>query len=391
MNTQEKIRLKFRDLFHEEPLLIFAPGRVNLIGEHTDYNEGFVMPAAIDKGIWFAVAPSTKPQSVIYSGRYGESISIDHTSLEKVNKPLWANYLLGVLHRLNSCGYHTGSFNCVFDGNLPDGAGLSSSAAMECGFIAAVNELFALNVPVREMVEIAQWAEHHYVGVKCGIMDQFASMMGKANHVIMLDCRTLEHRHDPLELEGYTILLLDSSVKHSLASSEYNDRRAACEQGVAIIREKFPDTGSLRDVTIDQLKTCKTILPDPIFERCLYVVQENQRVLQASEHLRNGDIQSFGEKMYVSHHGLSEQYEVSCKELDFLVDFTKPYPEIAGARMMGGGFGGCTINLVQQQIIPEFVPAITEAYQKAFGQQLKHYIVNTSNGASVERQFENAG
>lgn len=382
MNPEVEIRSKFIERYGTEPLIVRSPGRINLIGEHTDYNGGFVMPASIDKEIIFAVAPSDHRSSV-YAMRYEEEIEIDISNPEKVNEPKWANYLLGVLYQLNREGFPVKSFNCVFGGNVPMGAGLSSSAAMECGFAFALNELFDLHIPKLKIISMAQWAEHHYVGVKCGIMDQFASVMGKEGHVILLDCRSLSFRYTPINLKDHTIVLCDTRVKHSLVDSEYNTRRNECEKGVSILKKYYPNLESLRDVTEEMLIKHRVEFPGKVYNRCIYVVQEIQRVQDAAKFLEDGNLKAFGKKMYETHEGLSALYEVSCKELDFLVEQARQLPEVLGSRMMGGGFGGCTINIVKNTFVNEFERRLKEAYKKTFNIDMPTYQVNVQGGTSV--------
>jgi galactokinase len=272
MNQLEaNISSKFVELFEKEPLIVRSPGRINLIGEHTDYNDGFVMPAAIDKEVVFAVSESDDGKSKVYSIKYDQFFEIDLNHPAKVEKPAWANYLLGILHQLKSQGHQLKPFNCVFGGDVPMGAGLSSSAAIECGFAFAMNELNQLKIARLSIIKMAQWAEHNYVGVLCGIMDQFASVMGKENHVILLDCRSLTHKYSPINLKDYIIILCDTKVKHSLVDSEYNTRRSECETGVKILREHFPEIKSLRDVTPAMVQQYRASLPGKVFDRCLYI------------------------------------------------------------------------------------------------------------------------
>jgi galactokinase len=382
-NPESEIRSSFLKLFGKEPLIIRSPGRINLIGEHTDYNDGFVMPAAIDKEIFFAIAPSDSNASTVYALKYKQQFAIDIHHPEKVKDPKWANYLLGVLFQLKQHGFKVKPFNCVFGGDVPMGAGLSSSAAMECGFAFALNELFDLQVPKLEIITMSQWAEHNFVGVMCGIMDQFASVMSKEGHVIMLDCRSLTHRYVPIDLKDYTIVLCDTKVKHSLVDSEYNTRRNECEKGVSILQKHFDYVKSLRDVTLDMLIKHQAEFPSKVYDRCLYVVEEIQRVQEASHALENGDLKAFGKKMFETHEGLSKLYEVSCKELDFLVDEAKQFKEVLGARMMGGGFGGCTINIVKNDFVTEFERQLKESYKRTFNIDMPTYDVNVRGGTSV--------
>jgi galactokinase len=371
---------KFWDLYDVKPLVIRAPGRINLIGEHTDYNDGFVMPAAIDKEITFAIAPSEDETSTIYAMAYNEFYTADLDNPQPVEAPKWANYLLGVLRQFVDKEYSLKPFKCVFGGNIPVGAGLSSSAALETGFAFALNELNDLKVDRESMIKMAQWSEHNFVGVKCGIMDQFASMMGEDGKVIVLDCRSLEYEYSPLQLTDYSIVLCNTGVKHSLVDSEYNTRRSECEQGVKLLKPFYPGIKSLRDVAQGMLDEHRGIFPGKVYQRCAYVVQEIKRVQDASKDLQHGNLTAFGQKMFETHHGLSSMYEVSCPELDFLVDHAKNASGVLGARMMGGGFGGCTINIIHQKNIESFIASATDAYRKAFNLELIAYIVHVKSG-----------
>jgi galactokinase len=370
----------FREAFGTEPLLVRSPGRVNIIGEHTDYNEGFVLPAAIDKAIYVAIGKRDDDTIRLFSREFGQSHTTTLTDVHPTRG--WANYILGVVDQLQKRGYKVGGFNLVFDGDVPIGAGLSSSAAVECATTFALSKLFDLNIDRKEITDIAQKAEHTYAGVRVGIMDMFASVFGKKNHVIKLDCRTLDYEYVPLNMEGVKIVLLNTNVKHSLASSEYNTRRQECEQGVAWIKEHEPDVNSLRDATLEMLD--KYVKPkDPtVDKRCRYVVEEIGRLLQGCEDLRNGHLDDLGKKMFLTHDGLSKQYEVSCKELDFLVDAVRNNPAVLGARMMGGGFGGCSINLVREEAIDELIATTTRAYKQGMGMDLTAYIAQVEDGTS---------
>ena len=382
------IQSKFRKIFNREPLVIRAPGRINLIGEHTDYNDGFVMPAAIDKEIFFGISPSDDRRSVIYSMKYDERLEVDPDRPLPLEKPKWANYLLGVLYQFKERGYPVDPFYCVFGGNVPLGAGMSSSAAMECGFAFALSEYNLLNVPKIEMIKMAQWAEHHYVGVQCGIMDQFASVMGKEGHVILLDCRSLQHRYAPLNLRNSHIVLCDTKVKHSLVDSEYNARRRECESGVKTLQKFYPDLKNLRDASEEMLLKHKGEFSPVVYKRCLYVVQEIARVQEASSDLDKGDLRSFGKKMFETHEGLSQLYEVSCKELDFLVAEASKFDGVSGARMMGGGFGGCTINLVQAGQTEKFITHMKGRYKSAFDIDMPTYEVKVVDGTGRVKEEE---
>ncbi len=378
----EEIKKRFEALFSSEPVLISAPGRINLIGEHTDYNDGYVLPAAINKRIIFAVAPNSEGKHKFYSNDLNESIELPANQIQTCDKQ-WANYLLGVIAQFQKAGKEIDGINCVFGGDIPLGAGLSSSAALETGFAFALNHIFNFDFERLEMVKMSQMAEHEYAGVKCGIMDQFASMFGAENKVIQLDCRSLEYKHFPLELKNYDILLCDTQVKHSLASSEYNTRREECETGVEILSKHNASIKSLRDVKIEFLNEHKDEFDPIVFKRCKYVVEENQRLLDACDALSDGNVEIFGKLMYETHAGLSEEYEVSCSELDVLVEIARESGYVLGSRMMGGGFGGCTINLVQKDKVEEFILKATDIYKEKTNKKLKVYKVSIENGTSI--------
>jgi len=375
------VQQAFQEQFNRPPTIIVrSPGRINLIGEHTDYNHGFVLPAAIDKAIYVGVSASGNDAINLYSIDNQQSFST--TVQERQHSPmLWPDYIIGVADEMKKAGHDIKGFNAVVTGDVPVGAGLSSSAALECAVAFALNELFDLQLDKITMVKLSQKAENNFVGLQCGIMDQFASIMGKKGAVIKLDCDSLEYEYFPLNIEGYKVVLFDSQVKHSLASSEYNTRRKECAAGVAIIQQKYPQVNSLRDATKEMIH--ELITDELIKKRCLFVVEENGRLLQGCEDLAQGNLTAFGEKMFATHEGLSRQYEVSCRELDFLADLVKDHPAVAGARMMGGGFGGCTINLVKEDAIDTLVPDVEKAYKEKFGIQLKYYIASVENGTAI--------
>lgn len=376
------IQQKFEEKFQEKPLIIRAPGRVNLIGEHTDYNDGFVLPAAINKAIYLGMSARADDRIELVSIDLKESYSGQIDKIEQ-NDQHWTLYILGVVDQLQKSGIKVGGFNCVFSGDIPLGAGLSSSAALECGVAFGLNELFSLGLEKLQMVKMAQCAENEFVGVQCGIMDQFASMMGKKNAVIQLDCRSLDYTYNPIEMEGIDIVLFDSCVSHSLASSEYNTRRQQCEQGVRLIRQKYPEVNTLRDATQEMLDELVKDQDPVVYRRCRYVVQENRRLLEGCEDLKRGDVAAFGEKMFATHEGLSKNYEVSCPELDFLIECVKDHPAVLGARMMGGGFGGCTINLVRKEAIPDLIKEVAEKYLKTMEKSPKVYVAETESGVGI--------
>ncbi len=378
----EEIKQQFEELYNAQPIVVKSPGRINIIGEHTDYNEGFVLPAAIDKAAYLALSLRDDDEIHLMAHDLNETFSISINDLKPVGDISWPNYMLGAVAELQKKGVALKGFNAVLASDVPIGAGLSSSAAVECATIFALNELLQTNFSRMELVKMAQKAEHEYAGVMCGIMDQFASMMGKKEHVMKLDCRSLQYEYVPFKLEGIKILLLDTKVKHSLASSEYNTRRKECEQAVAWVREHEPTVHSLRDVTEAMLD--KFVLPkDKVIDmRSRFVVQEINRLIAACEDLQRGDINALGKKMFTTHDGLSKMYAVSCKELDLLVDFVRNNDAVIGARMMGGGFGGCTINLVKENAIPGLIEKITAAYIEKTGQELEAYVVSISDGTN---------
>lgn len=379
----QKIANEFSNRFNDQYILVKSPGRVNLIGEHTDYNEGFVLPAAIDKSIIFAMNVNDTGQVRLYSIDKNQKFSTDISGDIAKSDLGWVNYLLGVVVELRNHGYEIGGFDCVFGGNVPIGAGMSSSAALEGGVLYGLTDLFDLEIPPVEMARIAQKAENDFVGVQCGIMDQFVSLNGRKDNALKLDCRSLEHEYYPFDHEDIHIVLCDTGVRRELASSEYNVRRSQCEQGVAILQEYDPSIKSLRDVKLELLMTQEDEMDPTVFKRCKYVVEENKRVLQACMDLENNDLKSFGQRMFQSHVGLRYEYEVSCTELDTLVDIAWEMDGVIGCRMMGGGFGGCTINLVQNEHMESFVSNIKEKYAQQLGDEINIYKTKVSAGTHL--------
>lgn len=375
------IKEKFRELFGLDATLeVKSPGRINVIGEHTDYNEGFVLPAAIDKYGHVAVSKRNDDIISLYAIEYQEKFETRIADIKPIEGK-WTNYVLGVVDQLIKRNYSIGGFNLVVTGDVPVGAGLSSSAAIECAVCYALDQLFGLKLSKFDVVKISQVAEHTFPGVQCGIMDQFASVFGKQDHALKLDCRSLEYEEVPLVLKGYHIVLLNTNVKHSLASTAYNERREQCTAGVKIVKEYVPEVISLRDVTVKMLDQYVT---DPlIYKRCRFIVEENDRVHKAVEQMKSGNIAGLGEQMFRSHKGLQFEYEVSCAELDWLVDAVRHHPIVAGARMMGGGFGGCTINIIKEGKIEELVNTISVNYEKVMGKKLSHYEAQTSDGTHL--------
>ena len=382
MKKIQSVISKFKSLYTSDPSVFRAPGRINIIGEHTDYNNGFVLPTAINKEMYFAIAPNTEQKIRLFAYDLDESLEISLSEITKQTKCAWANYLLGVIHQLQKHEIPIQGVNVVFGGNIPIGAGISSSAAIECGFLYALNELFNLQLDSITITKFAQKAEHEYAGVNCGIMDQFAVVFSKEDTVIKLDCKTLEHEYVPLFLHDYKIILCDSNVSHNLASSEYNVRRDQCNEGVDLISKKFPFIFSLRDVSISLLEECKQLLPVIIYNRCLYVVEENNRVLAMCNALQESDYFRVGELLYESHEGLQHLYEVSCKELDELVEIAKNTPGVLGARMMGGGFGGCTLQIVHNSSVNRFVAIIQKEYYEKHHKQENIIIAELTKGVS---------
>jgi galactokinase len=377
----QTISTEFKNRFGKEPQLYRSPARINIIGEHTDYNDGFVMPAAIDKEIIFAIAENGSNKARIYAMDLDQSTEFEIIDTAPDSIQTWSNYLRGVIAGLTSKGIQLKGFDLVFGGNIPLGAGVSSSAAIEGGIGVALQGLFKFDISRMDLAKIGQMAEHEYVGVKCGLMDQFANLHGKKDYVMKFDCRSLEYEYIPFFAEGYTVLLIDTKVKHALASSEYNTRRAECEQGVAVVQKDFPEVIKLRDVTLEMLSRYREKLDPIVYKRCEYVIEENIRVDRAAYALKNGDFGLLGDLLLQSHDGLSMKYEVSCKELDFLVQLAAEDFQVAGARMMGGGFGGCTINLVESDHLNKFIEYVGKAYNSYFGVEPEFYSFSITDGA----------
>lgn len=377
---------KFRQIFGEDPsIIVRAPGRINLIGEHTDYNEGFVLPAAIDKAVYFAASPRMDSKLVWHAADVNQTFNGDINQL--IHSELsWSNYLMGVVSELTKDGHQFTGTNIVFGGDIPVGYGLSSSAAIENGMLFTLNTLFDLQIERVDMVRLSQRAENNFVGMQCGIMDMFASMMGREGHALQIDCRNLDYSYYPFDAPNYRIVLCNSGVKHELVDSEYNTRRKEAELGVAMLKEAYPSIQSLRDVTPLMLFEEQDRLPELIYRRCKHVVEENQRVLDACSALEIHDFNAFGDLLYQSHHGLQYQYEVSCAEMDYLVEFTKNEEAVLGARMMGGGFGGCTLNLVHQDAVESFLEKISAHYAKVFNITMTSHIVALTNGVELLQQ-----
>lgn len=384
MSNPKELLKKTEEVFNRHfksvPSFYKAPGRINLIGEHTDYNDGFVLPASIDKAIYFAVAKNNNGKLRFYSTNYEELFESDANDIRQ-SKVAWANYLLGVLAQFEKKGFSGQGIDCAFGGDIPYGAGLSSSAALECGFALCVNNVYAADLDRKLLALMAQKAEHEFAGVMCGIMDQFTSLFGKQESVIKLDCRDLNYEYYPFNSADIDIVLCDTRVKHSLASSEYNQRRAECEKGVSLLKERHPEVKSLRDAGPEMLETVREKMNATVYARCSYVIEEIRRVENACKALLQNDFTKFGKLMFETHNGLSRDYGVSCKELDVLADIAGRDGNVLGARMMGGGFGGCTINLVKRQGTDRFINDIKSGYSRATGIETDVFTVQISEGA----------
>jgi len=378
----KNIVAKYKELYGGEPLQLRAPGRINLIGEHTDYNEGFVLPCAVSQAIYFAMGKRNDGKVCLNSYDFNSYCEFD-VNQKEAPKEQWASYLYGITQIIQQKGHKIGGFNCVFGGDVPVGAGMSSSAALESGMCLGISTLYNLDLDKMEMARIGQQSEHEYVGVKCGIMDQFASIFGKENQCVRLDCRSLQYEYNNLVLGDYIFVLTDSKVKHSLASSEYNTRRAECAAGISVIQKKSPYVKTLRDVTIDMLDSVKDQITPVVYNRCRYVIEEDNRVIEACKQLNDNNLEEFGKLLYETHDGLSKLYEVSCKELDFLVEQTKTMDYVLGSRIMGGGFGGCTLSLIKADKLEEYKSIIAPAYRKAFGIDCAFYAATAEDGTAV--------
>ena len=373
---KERVSQKFTELYGEGAILFASPGRINLIGEHTDYNGGFVFPGAVDKGIVAAIRLNGTDKVRAFALDLNESAEF---GLNEQDKPAqsWACYIFGVCREIQKRGGKIGGFDTVFAGDVPLGAGMSSSAALESTFAFALNDLYNLGIEKFELARIGQSTEHNYCGVNCGIMDQFASVHGKAGYLMRLDCRSMEFSYFPFDPTkyGYRLVLVNSCVKHELVGSPYNDRRASCERVAAVLGQEF-----LRGATMEQLEAIKDKISEEDYLRARYVIGEEQRVLDVCEALEKGDYETVGERMYQTHWGMSRDYEVSCEELDFLATVAKQCG-VTGSRIMGGGFGGCTINLVKEELYDSFIATVTSAFAEKYGHEPKIYPVVISDGS----------
>lgn len=366
------------------PRVVRAPGRVNVIGEHTDYNDGFVFPAAIDK--YITIAGTARPDRTVraYSVDYDEEVSFSLEVLERNPAHPWANYLIGVIRFLGELGISLRGMNLAVSGTVPQGAGLSSSAALEMATAYMVQTLHGTALDPRELIRLCQRAENEFIGVNCGIMDQYISCLGKKGHALLLDCRSLDSRPIPLLPAGVKLVVANTRVKHSLAASAYNERRRECEEAAARLEKILAKPiKTLRDITLDEFEQVSAALPEVVRRRAEHVLRENRRVLEGVQALEEGDLAGFGVRMYQSHHSLRMHYEVSCPELDWLVQFARQVEGVYGSRMTGGGFGGCTVSLVRAEAVESLITYLAEKYGKKTGITPEFYICDAVDGAEA--------
>jgi galactokinase len=380
--TASSLSSRFEQLFGARPRIFRAPGRVNLIGEHTDYNDGFVMPAAIGFQTWIAASPRNDGTLHAHSQQFEESISLRLTEFAGPPRKHWSDFIRGVAAVLESNGCALSGANLLVDGRVPMGAGLSSSASLEVATAMALLAMSNAAVPPLDLAKLCQRAEHEYVGTRCGIMDQFIAVFGRSAHALMLDCRSLAYEALPIPAD-VRLVISNSMVKHELAAGEYNLRRADCEAGVEILQKFLPDVRALRDVTIGDLEKNQTKLPERVYRRCRHVISENARVLEAADALETSNLTRFGQLMNESHRSLRDDYEVSCSELDLLVELASACDGVYGSRMTGGGFGGCTITLVQAEHTDRFRASVAESYKKETGISPDIYICSATQGAAA--------
>jgi len=368
----------YKSLFGDNPILINSPGRINIIGEHTDYNEGFVLPAAINKGIIAALGKSNNAYCAIFAYDLNEKFEFNSQNTTPVFDGNWRNYILGVVGEIQKKGLKIPPFNLVFGGDIPNGAGLSSSAALENSVVFGLNKLFDLGLNKEDMILISQKAEHNYVGVRCGIMDQYSSMFGEKDHALLLDCRTQEANSIKIDFKDYELLLINTNVTHKLVDAEYNERRNVCEKVANLLKLK-----ALRDATREHLNAIKEQLTEDEFQKALYIIEENSRVLKAAKMIAENNILELGKLLFEAHNGAQFQFKISCTELDFLVEEARQNPNVIGARMMGGGFGGCTINIVKKGELEKYAEEVSEAYRKQFNKECSVYFIKLSNGTHI--------
>lgn len=382
-----RLQETFIDLFGEEPRFFRAPGRINLIGEHTDYNQGFVLPAAIDKHTVVAASPRKDRKVVVHSLNFDQTVEFDLNEVQTKRKKSsvgasWQGYVEGTARILEDEGFKLEGANLIILSDITLGAGLSSSAALELAFGFAMAQISGHSIDKLKLAQIGQHAEHEFVGTRCGIMDQYVSAFGKADHALLLDCRSMTSKSVPIDTSAFSIVVCESKIGHELAVSEYNKRRAECERAVQILHKFDPDFNSLRDVQLEMFEKLAPHLPEAIRRRVKHVVTENARTKDAALALKKGDITKVGELMYLSHKSLKDDYQVSCKELDLLVDIARSIDGTFGARMTGGGFGGCTVNLVEKDLVEYFKQTLGRRYREETGIIPSLHVVNASNGIS---------
>lgn len=383
MYNAQSVSEQFIDRTGNAPALVLrAPGRINIIGEHTDYNLGLVLPGAIDKALYFAVRPNDTAQLRFWALDIGEEAIVNLVDI-KPGDSLWLNYLLGIAQQFQQLGHELQGLDVVFGGNLPVGAGVSSSAALEGGMATCWNTLLEAGLDGTQLAQLAQRSSHQFVGIPCGIMDQFASLNGVKDHAILLDCRDLSYRKIPVAVEGCEWVLLNSKVSHNLAESAYEERVRECAEGVHVLQQHFTGIASLRDATPPQIEQLKEAFPGKVYQRCRYVVGEHYRTLAMIQALAAGDAPKVGQLLNLTQLGLAQDYEVSCPEIDFLFAQAYRHPGVHGARIMGGGFGGCTLNLVEKDQRAAFVATALAAYEAEFGTQGEELVVSLVDGVSV--------
>jgi len=390
MTGQKIIAERFRAKFGVNPHVYRAPGRVNLIGEHTDYNDGFVMPAAIGFYCWVAAGPRQDRKLVVSSEEFPEHGEMELSSRLPQPSHTWSDYSVGVAAQLEKAGFRLSGANLLVHGEVPIGAGLSSSASIEVATALALAEESGLSIDRPHLARICQQAENEFVGMRCGIMDQFISLHGRANHALMLDCRSLKFELVPIP-ESVRLVICNTGVKHTLAGGEYNRRREECEEAVRSLAKALPNIRALRDVSREQLEEHRRLLSEVLYKRAKHIVTENERVLNSVKALRAGDLHRFGEYMAESHVSLRDLFEVSCAELDLMVELANRQPGVYGARMTGGGFGGATINLVDAEHATAFAETVAKGYQKETGIAAAVYICMPADGASLVETPEMAG
>ena len=378
-----KLAQQFEILFGSQPRIFWAPGRVNLLGEHTDYNDGFVMPCAIGLSTRVAISPRQDRKLVIRSEDFSEQLEVDVDHLPSRGKGVWSDYVLGIAVMLKDIGHPTSGASLLVRGEVPIGAGLSSSAAIEVASALALMSLNGTRLRLPEVAKLCQRAENEFIGARVGIMDQFVSCLGRAGHALMLDCRSLEFKLIPIP-ENVRLVICNTMVKHEHASGAYNRRREECDEGVKILTRWYPGTRALRDISLKQLEQHSAEMPATVYKRCLHVVTENQRVLEGAKYLAEGDVDRFGSLMRESHRSLRDLFEVSCRELDVMVEIAESLEGYCGGRMTGGGFGGCTVNLVKAADASRFAAQISERYQAATGIKPDVYVCSAANGASAD-------